>query len=240
METTNVTQEKSVYQLWKELGIVRAEFVFQCGGDNMGDTEIHLYNNKGEEVDCPEIEDYIDNEVYNAVQFYEASDGHYQGEAGVVHIEMEENEMEEDGYSFTYDKQSESEWSESFDETEFCKLTKEEFEFFKDYIHSVVGGNDGNDVNYKRDCILNDDQVGLRDDILNKIDVFACDFEIKNAEGEMSDWYNYSTNLEESDYTEEGYEFDTNNPSLLKEEDGEYFVAVYISKSYTIFRDENN
>ena len=84
METTNVTQEKSVYQLWKELGIVRAEFEFQCGGDSMGDTEIHLYNNKGEKVDCPEIEDYIDNEVYNAVQFYEASGGHYQGEAGAV------------------------------------------------------------------------------------------------------------------------------------------------------------
>lgn len=240
MEATNVTQEKSVYQLWKELGIVKAEFEFQCGGDSMGDTEVHLYNDKGEEVDCPEISDYIDTEVYNAVDFYEASDGHYQGEAGVVHIEMEEDEDEDDGYRFTYDKQSESEWSESFDTTTFLELTEDEFVFFKENVHSVVGGTDGCNMNYKRDCILNDEQVILRDDILSKIEEFASECEIEDAEGEPNDWYNYSTNLEESNYEEDGYEYDANNPSLLKVIDGKYFVAIYISKSYTIFKEETN
>jgi hypothetical protein len=237
MKTEELTDLQQMIALWKEKGIVRGEFVFQCGGDQMNDTEIHFYNDKNEEVDCPELEDYIDGEIYNQVEFYVNSDGHYQGEAGVVTIELNDDDEDED---FTYSKSSESEWNESFDTTTFFELTKEEFEFFKDYVHSIVGGTDGNRINYKRDSILNDDQVEVRDEILSRIEDFACDYDIEDADGEFNEWYNYSTNLEESNYEADDYEYDESNPSLLKVIDGKYFVAVYISKSYTIYKEEDN
>ncbi len=237
MKTEELTDQQQMVALWKEKGIVRAEFEFQCGGDQMNDTELKFFNDKGEEVECEELESYIDGEIYNQVDFYVNSDGHYQGESGVVHIELNEDDEDE---GFTYSKSSESEWNESFDTTTFLELTKEEFEFFKENVHSVLGGTDGNDINYKRDCILNDEQVEIVDTLKNKIFDFADEYEIEDAEGEPNDWYNYSTNLEESNYEADDYEYDEDNPSLLKVIDGKYFVAVYISKSYTIYKDEDN
>lgn len=238
MKTEELTDLQQMIALWKEKGIVRGEFDFNCGGDQMNDTEIKFFNDKNEEVDCPELEDYIDGEIYNQVEFYVNSDGHYQGEFGVVTIEL--NGEEDEDEDFTYSKSSQSEWNESFDTTTFCELTEDEFNFFKENVHSVVGGTDDNIMNYKRDCILNDDQVELRDEILSKIEEFANDYEIEDAEGEPNDWFNYSTNLEESNYEADDYEYDEDNPSLLKVIDGKYFVGIYISKSYTIYKDEDN
>ena len=57
--------------------------------------EIKFFNDKNEEVDCPELEDYSDGEIYNQVEFYVNSDGHYQGESGVVRIELNGEEDED-------------------------------------------------------------------------------------------------------------------------------------------------
>jgi hypothetical protein len=227
METTNV--ELNPIQLWKKLGIVKADFEFQCGGDQMNDTTLTFYNDKGEEVDCPELESYIDNDIYNQVEFYVNSDGHYQGESGNVYITLEEDDEEEDGATFIYDKQSESEWTESFSEVGYCQLTPEETNFVKNYIHSFVGGGDGEATNFKADCILNDEEEVMLESIVEKIRDFAHEYQFKEAEGEENDWMTYTTDMEEADIEND---YDENNPSLIVGNT----IAININKSFTIYK----
>lgn len=230
MKTTNV--ELSPIQIWKDKGIVKANFEFQCGGDQMNDTSLTFFNEAGDEVSCPELEDYIDGEIYNQVEFYVNSDGHYQGESGNVYITLEEDNDEEEGATFIYEKESESEWSETFSEVGYCELTPAEAEFVNKYIHSFVGGEDGARTNFKADCILNDEDGELLESIISKISDFAEGYVFKNAEGEESDWLNYTTDMEEA--TIDDYIHNENNPSLVINET----IAVQISKTFTIYKAE--
>ena len=229
MKTTE--KELSPIQLWKEKGIVKGDFEFQCGGDQMNDTTLTFYNEKGEEVECEELESYIDNVIYNEVEFYVNSDGHYQGECGNVYITLEEDDDAEDGAIFVYDKQSESEWNESFTEVGYCELTPEEAEFVKDKIHSIVGGGDGEAINYKKDCILTDEDEVLLKSISDKIENFAIDYQMKEAEGEENEWFTYTTDIGEANEEAE-VEYDEENPTAVI--DGK--IAVVINKSFTIYK----
>lgn len=235
MKTTE--KELSPIQLWKEKGIVKGDFEFQCGGDQMNDTTLTFYNEKGEEVECEELADYIDGEIYNQVEFYVNSDGHYQGESGNVYITLEEDEDEEDGATFVYDKESESEWSESFTEVGYCDLTPAEAEFVKDKIHSIVGGGDGEAINYKKDCILTDEDEELLKSISDKIEDFAINYQMKESEGEENEWFTYTTDMEESNEanSDREFEYDEDNPTAII--DGQ--IAILINKSFTIYKSEN-
>lgn len=235
MKTTE--KELSPIQLWKENGIVKGDFEFQCGGDQMNDTTLTFYNEKGEEVECEELANYIDGEIYNQVEFYVNSDGHYQGESGNVYITLEEDEDEEDGATFVYDKESESEWNESFTEVGYCDLTPAEAEFVKDKIHSIVGGGDGEAINYKKDCILTDEDEELLKSISDKIEDFATNHQMKEAEGEENEWFTYTTDMEESNEanSDREFEYDEDNPTAII--DGQ--IAILINKSYTIYKSEN-
>ncbi len=230
MKTTELTDVQQMIALWKEKGIVRGEFVFQCGGDQMNDTEMHFYNDKGDEVECEELESYIDNQIYQEVEFYVNSDGHYQGESGVVYIEISDDEE-----SFFYNKTSESEWNESFSEVGYCELTEPEIAFVKDKVHSLVGGGDGEATNFKRDCILNDEEVVLLNSIIDKIRDYAESYTFENSEGEENDWFTYTTDMGEAD-EDADVEYDENNPTLIK--DGK--IAIHINKSFTIYKEEEN
>lgn len=227
-------KELSPIQLWKKNGIVKGDFEFQCGGDQMNDTSITFYNEAGDEVKCEELADYIDGEIYNQVDFYVNSDGHYQGESGNVYIEFEEDADEEEGGRFTYDKVSESEWNESFDEVGYCPLTPEEIEIVQKYVHSLVGGGDGEATNYKGDCILNDEEEALLESVIQKVSDFATDFQIKDAEGEENDWFTYTTDMEDANNNShlEDYEYDESNPTLVVGNT----IAVHINKSFTIYK----
>lgn len=233
MKTTELTDLQTAINTWKALGIVKGDFEFQCGGDQMNDTSITFTNEAGEEVKSEELEDYFDGEVYNQVEFYVNSDGHYQGEMGNVYIELDEDE---DGESFNYTKEAESEWNESFDELGFCELTPAEMEFVKDKIHSIVGGQDGEAINYKTDCILTDEDEDLLKSLSNKIEIFAVEHKMKDAEGEENDWFTYTTDMEDADnhslIEDEGYEYDENNPTLIKDN----CIAIHINKSFTIYK----
>jgi hypothetical protein len=232
MKTTE--KELSPIQLWKENGIVKGDFEFQCGGDQMNDTTLTFYNEKGEEVECEELANYIDGEIYNQVEFYVNSDGHYQGESGNVYITLEEDEDEEDGATFVYDKESESEWNESFTEVGYCDLTPAEAEFVKDKIHSIVGGGDGEAINYKKDCILTDEDEELLKSISDKIEDFAINYQMKEAEGEENEWFTYTTDMEETNEanSDREFEYDEDNPTAII--DGQ--IAILINKSFTIYK----
>lgn len=191
---------KEAIKLWKELEVVRAEFEFSCGGDSMNDTTINFYNKKNGRIESQELDDYFDEQVYKEVTFYEASDGHYQGEAGVVHIELDTDSDDEADHDFTYNKDSQAEYNESFTQTLKVKLNKKQIEFIQENVGNMNGGEDsGFAINYKRDFIMTDEHEKLVMELEELLCTEARGYQFTNAQGEPTDWFNWTTNEDNID-----------------------------------------
>ena len=194
---------------WKKLGIESANMDFTCGGDSMSDYSFVFYTKnttpggtENIEVESEELVLFFDRQIFDDVEFYVNSDGHYIGESGVVVITLND---EEDG--FVYDKQSQSEWSESYEETIHIKLSKEEIEFVKNKILNINGGTDGDATfNYKLDCIITDEDEEIIEKLGERLSTECDEYEFQDVEGEQEDWHTWSTNQEVEDviqFTEE-------------------------------------
>jgi hypothetical protein len=190
-----MTNQEAV-KLWKELDICYAEFEFNCGGDSMNDTTLNFYGNNKKLVNSKELEDFFDNEIYKQVTFYEASDGHYQGEAGIVLIELDTESDNEDEHDFTYSKDSEAEYNETFNDNAFVELTPEQLAFIEKNVSNINGGEDfvNATINYKRDFIMTERDEEIANEIAELVNEFAEDFEFENANGERMNWYSFTTN----------------------------------------------
>jgi hypothetical protein len=187
---------------WKELSINRAEFEFDCGGDSMNDTTLNFYDKKDKIIINDDLADYFDDQVYKEVNFYEASDGHYQGERGVVHIELDNESDNVDEHSFTYTKSAESEFNEQYTETIYIDLTDEQATFIAKNVSNINGGEgDMATFNFSRDFIMVDRDDEIMVELTELIDNTACEYEFENAEGEQLDWYSYTTNSDENELT---------------------------------------
>jgi hypothetical protein len=188
--------QEQVVKKWKELGISRAEFEFNCGGDSMNDTTLNFYdeNDKVITENVSDLEYYFDDNVYKNVTFYEASDGHYQGEAGVVTIELDTESKDEAEHSFTYSKSSEAEYNETFTEVTEIKLTDEQIEFIEKNVLNINGGEGDMNFNYKRDFIMTEKYEEIQQTLHNLIDDCASEYSFEEADGEQTDWYSYTTN----------------------------------------------
>jgi len=194
---------------WKKLGIESANMEFSCGGDSMNDYSFVFYTKnttpggtENIEVESEELVLFFDRQIFDDVEFYVNSDGHYIGESGVVVITLND---EEDG--FVYDKQAESEWSESYEETINIKLSKEEIEFVKNKVLNINGGTDGDATfNYKVDCIITDEEEEIIEVLGKRLETDCEEYEFEEVEGEQEDWFTWSTNQEVEDviqFTEE-------------------------------------
>lgn len=195
---------------WKKLGIDNANMEFSCGGDSMNDYSFQFYikntKDKGRseniEVESDELKSFFDRQIFDDVEFYVNSDGHYIGECGNVVISLNDDE---DG--FVYDKQSQSEWSESYEETINIKLSKEEIEFVKSKILNINGGTDGGHTfNYKVDCVITDEDEKIIEVLGKRLETDCEEYEFEEVEGEQEDWFTWSTNQEIEDviqFTEE-------------------------------------
>ena len=185
---------ENIIKLWKDNNITQGEFDFMCGGDSMGDTTLQFYSSNKEGVPtevADELENYFEDEVYNNVRFYECSDGHYMGEAGIVTIELDEETN-----TFTYCKSAQAEWSESLSGEIEIELTDDEVEFVKNYIANINGGEgDFTNVNYSKDFIMTDKDEEIQKGIIEKIDSAVEDFE-PDWGGEPQDWYNFENGEE--------------------------------------------
>jgi hypothetical protein len=203
-------KEEKIIQLWKELQITHINFEFTCGGDSMNDTTLNIH--KGEEIiENDAISTYFDNEVYNAVEFYVNSDGHYMGEEGNVLIELDADEE-----TFNYMKSAQAEYCERITNEVEVELTDEEIEFVKEFVRDINGGDsEGANLNYKKDFIINEKRKELIDSIGEKVaDIcggFTPEFE---GGGELNDWYSFTTN--EDDITD----------SEIKIKDNKLIVSV--------------
>jgi hypothetical protein len=185
-----------IIELWKKLDITKGEFIFSCGGDSMNETEFRFWNSKNEEVEDSELENYFESQVYKEVDFYEVSDGHYMGEFGTVIIVLEEDDDEP---YFSYDKESQSEYEERLSEVMKYELTDDEVKFITEKVQSIVGGEDGQAVNYKGDCLLSDEEVELSEKLLDNLWNTAGDYEFENADGEPQEWFVFTTSIDEED-----------------------------------------
>lgn len=184
----NKTQEKTAFDLWKELRVSHANFEFSCGGDSMNDTNLIIYSEDGSEITCGEIADYIDNEIYNVVEFYVNSDGHYMGEAGNVHIVLSE-----DGEEFEYSKSSRSEWSETITSPLEVELDEKTIQFIKEKVLNINGEEGSGTINYKIDCILTDEEEEIGNKLVENINIACRDFSPEDYE--INDtWFRFTTN----------------------------------------------
>jgi len=191
--------------LWKQLGITSCTMEFSCGGDSMNDYHFTFYklnNKKGKnqpaqiEVECPELETYFDNAVFNEVEFYVNSDGHYIGESGSVEIQLDEEDEEPE---FTYSKSAQAEWSERATNVIGITLTDKELDFINNYVLNINGGDSAIAVvNYKKDFIMTDELETIKNDIQKKIDDEAREY-TPDITGELDDWYSFTTNGERLD-----------------------------------------
>jgi hypothetical protein len=210
-------KQETIIQLWKELQITHINFNFSCGGDSMNDTTLNIY--KGEEIiENDTISTYFDNEVYNAVEFYVNSDGHYMGESGNVLIELEDDE-------FTYSKSAEEEWCERVTNEVEIELTDEEVKFVEEFVSNINGREgEGININYKKDFIINEKREELIESIENKISDFCDNYVPEEFGGELNDWYSYNTNE------------DTDSELVIKDNN----IIVDISNEYYDYRESEN
>jgi hypothetical protein len=211
-------KEEKIIQLWNELQITHIDFQFTCGGDSMNDTTLNIH--KGDEViENETISTYFDNEVYNAVEFYVNSDGHYQGESGSVLIELND---EGDGFNFM--KSAQAEYCERITNKVEVELTDDEIAFVKEFVRDINGGEgEGSNLNYKKDFIINEKRKELIDSIGEKVADICGGFtpEIE-GDGEINDWYSFTTN--EDDITDSEITFKGNK--LIVSVSNEYYIFV--------------
>jgi len=198
-----MSEKEKIIQLWKEKEVASINFEFDCGGDNMGETTLNILDSKGMAIECKEIEDYFDTKIYDNVEFYVNSDGHYMGERGSVNVYLEE-EDEEEPY-FSYSKSSMEEYNEREQFDEMIELSEEEINYISLYVNNInVGwGNDMN-FNYGTDFIKTDRHEELEKSIDEKLTKFYDDYEPEllgeNSETDMS----LNTNEDENVITIEG------------------------------------
>ena len=189
---------------WKKLGIDNANMEFSCGGDSMSDYSFTFYTKNTSavtgrpeniEVESELLISFFDLQIFDDVEFYVNSDGHYIGESGNVVITLNDDE---DG--FVYDKQSQSEWSESYEETIHIRLSNSEVEFIKNKILNINGGQDGDATfNYKIDCVITDEEEELIETLGKRLENECETYEFQDVEGEEEDWFTWSTNQEVDD-----------------------------------------
>jgi hypothetical protein len=127
--------------------------------------------------------------VYNNVDFYVNSDGHYQGEAGQVIIEL----VEDDEPYFSYSKQAESEWSESITNDLEIKLTEKEAEFIKKNILNFNGDEGQINSVFNGDLFLSDEDEAFLEALEEKILDEVRDFSPEIDEGELEEWLSFNT-----------------------------------------------
>lgn len=190
-----------IIKLWKELQVQDVHFEFSCGGDSMNDTTIVINGKNGETIESQELNDYFDSEVYNRVEFYVNSDGHYQGEAGTVYITLDE-----EGEDFDYCKSSQSEWNENIVNETTVALPPGAVELIKAKVLNINGSDGENpNINYKEDCIITDEEEGLLTSIGDAIENAAIEF-TPETDDEVQEWFTYTTNDEgeEIRFTEQG------------------------------------
>jgi hypothetical protein len=198
---------ETIIQLWKQLEVTSVSFIFNCGGDSMNDTSIEINTESGE-ITNDVLHDYIDNVVYNEVEFYVNSDGHYQGESGVVEITLED---EGEGEELVFRKDAQSEWNEQQSDRIYIKLNETEQAFVGKNILNINGEESNLNFVFKGDVFLTDEDELFLEQLEKKIEDEIRNNEPNIDEGELQEYYTFNTEENNLTINEEGcIEIDVN------------------------------
>jgi len=187
---------KEAIARWKELNVDRVVLTFNCGGDSMGDMEWEVFGANNQRIEDEDLISYFDREVFNCVDFYVNSDGHYIGESGTVTIELEDYEDDDIEGDFAYNKEAYSDYSESHVSTVLIELEDKEVVYIKEYVRDINGGYDESvNFNYSKDFIMTDEMIELEASIAEKIGDFTSQYMPDDIEedGHLEDWYSFNT-----------------------------------------------
>jgi hypothetical protein len=210
-----IETEEQAIQEWKKLGITSCEMQFSCGGDSMNDYSFEFFKNGVGVIESKELDNFFDNEVFKRVEFYEASDGHYIGEAGSVEITLVEEDDEEP--FLNYSKSSQSEWNESFTETIDVELTEEETNFLNSKVRRVSADESNEPFYiYKKDCILSKREMEIRNKLGRRLDEIAQDHDIETAVGDKQEYYQWEINTDDTEVNK-----------------------LRVSRSYVVYKDDD-
>jgi len=188
--------EKDAVKLWEKLGVSNATLTFNCGGDSMGDTDWELVNKDGDVISSDELVDYFDTVIYDEVEFYVNSDGHYMGEFGTVEIELTD---EGEDSTFMYAKCASSEWEEAVCNDVEIELTENEANYIKSFVVDINGGeDDGVNFNYKKDFIKTDEMVEIEDSIAEKVNKDTSEYQPEEW-NDLRDMYQFESKCDFND-----------------------------------------
>jgi hypothetical protein len=211
MEKT--TTEEAI-KLWKELKVMEVHFNFSCGGDSMNDTDLTIYADGSEQIKNDVLFDYFEDEVYKNVEFYVNSDGHYNGESGIVTISLDDE-------GFSYSKSSESEWSENHTETILIKLTDVEQDFVNKNLLNLNGEENNLEFVFKGDVFLTDEDEVFLEELETRI---------------KSVIQGTKPNIEDGGELQEYYTFNTEENNLTINQYGE--IEIEVNYSVTVFKED--
>lgn len=182
---------KKLIKKWKKYNIERAEFEFVASGDSMGDTDLYFYDKDDKEVTVDaDFSQDLESQIYNNVEFYEVSNGHYEGEAGTVYVRLEKIDENEEG--FTFSKDAQSEYRENYTDNMTVQLTKEEVEYLEKYADSLEYDWQGFFINYSKDFYVTSEMKALEQSIGEKIKEAADNHSFDyNGPGEIAEYDEY-------------------------------------------------
>lgn len=217
---------KKAIEVWKSNNVHTAYLDFDCGGDSMNDMDISFEDEEGNEIENDELAIYLQDEVFEKVEFYECSDGHYQGESGVVTITLNKS-----GDGFAYKKDAESEWHEMVPSILTYVLKEEQANLIKSKIQNINGDYDNININFKTDCLLSDNE----EKTLNELETELIDY-LKSYEPDSSVLYSHDRDASEfsvADY----FLFTTNTGSRELTLDDNNGLKILIENQFVIFRE---
>lgn len=205
-----------IISIWKKLDVGSVIFNFSCGGDSMNDTDLFVNNKSGNlyvetnenKEDLATLIDYFDSQVYEEVEFYVNSDGHYQGESGIVEITLSD-----DADDFYYCKSSRSEWCENVTSEVKIELNEDMVKFISDKVLSINGDEGHCHINFKIDCLLTDKEEKLLEELEELILDKLRDFTPKGVYEDLNDDFTFST-----------FDIETNTGIIIK--DNTLYVEV--------------
>jgi len=212
--------EMEISKLWLELKVDYILIDFSCGSDSTDLEGTMIYDQSGTRISSYDLSKYFEDEIFNNVDFDEATDDYYLGESGTVKITMVEDggcywEDNEEGeeieiltYEFIYDKKSKSKYAKEILSTLNIPLDDTMIKLIKEKISNINGNSSIIFINKKTNVDLTEEEDIVLENLKSMI-VKYCKKFIPQIEGEIDDYYQYDTVKIDRDETEK-----LNNPLI--------------------------
>ena len=169
MNWTNEQDRNALKELFTSGQIDKIEWTYHAGGDSLNDHE-HKYLLNGEEV-TPENPIDPTDYILDNIDIAEASDGHYLGEFGTVHVTLEDAEL-------SVYKDYQSEWSEPYTEELSLEVSPEAAKVLENIetLRYELCNADLEELAFKKDLFVNNEIATIIENTVEEAVAVADDF----------------------------------------------------------------